>query len=133
MNRTNAWYKVFSKKNNPYLLRSYGVLKKYSNFDYKKISYELSKIIFKSNKAFFKDFLDLIINKLDLNKKNKKKSNISVAEYGSGNGFILYYLQNKFNLNKVYSYEIVNSYLNFQKKIIKNGKFYLVKKKKHFN
>jgi len=127
MKKTNAWFKIFSKKNNPYLIPSYNVKKGSNNSNYQKYSYKLSRVIFKSNKTFFKDYINLIIKKLDFDKKVKKKSDTSIAEYGSGNGFILYYLQNKLKLGNLHSYEIVKSYLDFQKKIIRNGKFNLIR------
>jgi len=125
----NKWYRVFTKKNNPYLKKSLDILHKKGGENFKITSYELSKVVWKSNKSFFLDFVNFINKKISFIIEKKKK--FSIGEYGSGNGFILYYFSKKFKINDIFSFEISKDYLNFQKKLIGIGKFFFVKPKNH--
>ena len=120
----NKWYKVFRNKNNPYLKKSLNVLHKKRDKSYKIISYELSKVVWGTNKFFFLDFVNFITKKINFLIKKKK---FSIGEYGSGNGFILYYFSKKYKINNIFSFEISKDYLGFQKKLIGFGKFISVK------
>ncbi len=124
----NKWYKVFRNENNPYLKKSLNVLHKKGGENYKIISYELSKVVWDSNKIFFLDFVNFITKKINFLIKKKK---FSIGEYGSGNGFILYYFSKKFKINNIFSFEISKDYLNFQKKLIGFGKFFFIKPKNY--
>ncbi|MDB3887971.1 class I SAM-dependent methyltransferase [Candidatus Pelagibacter sp.] len=55
--------------------------------------------------------------------KLRIKKNMSLLDFGSGNGGILYYLIKKYNLKNCFSVEISKNFLTFQKKYITNSKF----------
>ena len=120
----NEWYKIFQKKNNPYLNKSIDIIKNKKDKNYKTISFELSRVVYSSNKIFFYDFIIFLSKKIKFLYKKKK---ISIGEYGSGNGFILYYFSKKYKLSNIFSFEISKDYLSFQKKLIGFGKFFSVK------
>ena len=120
----NKWYRIFRDKDNPYLKKSLNVLHKKGSKNYKNVSYELSKVVWGSNKFFFLDFIDFITKKINFLIKKRK---FSIGEYGSGNGFILYYFSKKYKLSNIFSFEISKDYLSFQKKLIGFGKFFSVK------
>lgn len=77
---------------------------------------------------FFLDFVSFITKKINFLIQKKK---FSIGEYGSGNGFILYYFSKKFKINNIFSFEISKDYLNFQKKLIGFGKFFFIKPKNY--
>ena len=120
----NEWYKIFQKKDNPYLNKSINIIKNKKDKNYKALSFELSKIVYGSNKFFFSDFITILSKKIKFLYKKKK---ITIGEYGSGNGFILYYFSKKYKINNIFSFEISKDYLSFQKKLIGFGKFISVK------
>ena len=120
----NEWYKIFQKKNNPYLNKSIDIIKNKKGKNYKTVSFELSRIVYGSNKIFFYDFITFLSKKIKFLYKKKK---INIGEYGSGNGFILYYFSKKYKLSDIFSFEISKDYLSFQKKLIGFGKFFWVK------
>ena len=124
----NKWYRVFRDKKNPYLKKSLDILHKKKGKNYKILSYELSKIVWGSNKFFFLDFVSFITKKINFLIQKKK---FSIGEYGSGNGFILYYFLKKFEISNIFSFEISKDYLNFQKKLIRFGNFFFVKPKNY--
>jgi len=120
----NKWYRVFRDKNNPYLKKSLNVLRKKGSKNYKTISFELSKVVWGSNKFFFLEFINFITKKINFLIKKRK---FNIGEYGSGNGFILYYFSKKYKLSNIFSFDISKDYLSFQKKLIGFGKFISVK------
>ena len=120
----NKWYKVFQKKNNPYLNKSLIIIKNKKDKNYKTLSFELSRVVYGSNKFFFSDFITILSKKIKFLYKKKK---ISIGEYGSGNGFILYYFSKKYKISNIFSFEISKDYLSFQEKLIGLGKFFSVK------
>ena len=120
----NEWYKIFQKKDNPYLNKSINIIKNKKDKNYKALSFELSRVVYGSNKFFFYDFITFLSKKIKFLYKKKK---ISIGEYGSGNGFILYYFSKKYKINNIFSFEISKDYLSFQKKLIGFGKFISVK------
>ena len=120
----NKWYRVFRDKNNPYLKKSLNVLRKKGSKNHKNISYELSKVVWGSNKFFFLEFINFITKKINFLIKKRK---FNIGEYGSGNGFILYYFSKKYKLSNIFSFDISKDYLSFQKKLIGFGKFISVK------
>jgi ubiquinone/menaquinone biosynthesis C-methylase UbiE len=124
----NEWYKIFQKKNNPYLNKSINIIKNKKDKNYKTLSFELSKIVYGSDKFFFYDFITFLSKKIKFLYKKKK---ISIGEYGSGNGFILYYFSKKYKINNIFSFEISKDYLSFQKKLIGFGKFISVRPKNY--
>ena len=120
----NKWYRVFRDKKNPYLKKSLNVLRKKGSKNHKNISYELSKVVWGSNKFFFLEFINFITKKINFLIKKRK---FNIGEYGSGNGFILYYFSKKYKLSNIFSFDISKDYLSFQKKLIGFGKFISVK------
>ena len=68
-----------------------------------------------------KKILDLFSVKF-INSKNK-----SLLDFGSGNGALLYYLENVFGFKNNLSFEISKPLLNFQKKFLKKPIFILLK------
>jgi hypothetical protein len=120
----NEWYKIFQKKSNPYLNKSIDIIKKKKGKNYKTVSFELSRVVYGSNKIFFYDFINFLSKKIKFLYKKKK---ISIGEYGSGNGFILYYFSKRYKLSNIFSFDISKDYLSFQKKLIGFGKFFSVK------
>ena len=99
----NEWYKIFQKKNNPYLNKSIDIIKNKKDKNYKTISFELSRVVYSSNKIFFYDFIIFLSKKIKFLYKKKK---ISIGEYGSGFGFILYYFSKKYKLSNFFRFEI---------------------------
>ena len=120
----NKWYRVFRDKKNPYLKKSLDILHKKKDKNYKILSYELSKVVWGSNKFFFLEFINFITKKINFLIKKRK---FNIGEYGSGNGFILYYFSKKYKLSNIFSFDISKDYLSFQKKLIGFGKFISVK------
>ena len=104
----NSWKKIFDRKSayiesNPDNLLSFTLFQKvYSD----KISYP--------NFLHITNFIA---------KKLKIKKNVSILDFGSGNGGLLFYFLNKFNLKKNISIEINNSFIDFQKKFVNETKF----------
>jgi hypothetical protein len=124
----NKWYKVFQKKNNPYLNKSLNIIKNKKGKNYKMVSFELSRVIWGSNKFFFLDFINFLTKRIKFLCKKKK---FSIGEYGSGNGFILYYFLKKYKVNNIFSFEISKDYLNFQRKLLGFGNFISVEPKNY--
>tara|TARA_Y100000590_G_C15638928_1_gene984156 strand:+ start:99 stop:872 length:774 start_codon:yes stop_codon:yes gene_type:complete len=124
------WKIIFEKKNHQYIKKSYELAKQYSKLKNKNLPYKLAKIVYNSKirsdissqNLFYKNITRTIDKKL----KIKKSSPISIADYGSGNGFIILYLKRKYNVKKIYSFEIAKSWMNIQKLLIKKIKFKLV-------
>ena len=112
----NKWYKIFRKNNNPYLNKSLNIIRNKKDKNYKTVSFELSRVVYGSNKIFFSDFITFLSKKIKFLHKKK----FSIAEYGSGNGFILYYFSKKYKLSNIFSFEISKDYLSFQNKIYNN-------------
>lgn len=104
----SKWNKIFGIKS-PYIKEDPYNLMSYSLFT-KVYSEALNYFDFLSVTKFISDAL-------------KIKKDSSILDYGSGNGAILFYFLNKFNLKKNISIEINQSFLNFQKKFIKHTKF----------
>ena len=119
----NKWYKIFRKKNNPYLNKSLNIIRNKKDKNYKTVSYELSKVVYGTSKFFFSDFITFLSKKIKFLHKKK----FSIAEYGSGNGFILFYFLKKYKINNIFSFEISKENLNFQKKLFGFGNFFSVK------
>jgi ubiquinone/menaquinone biosynthesis C-methylase UbiE len=111
----NKWTHIFENKK--IYIRDIN-LNNLRKFNFKKISYNLTNQVY--SKFTFNEFVRLMeffFKKLRIRKK------MSLLDFGSGNGGILYYLIKKFNLKDCYSVEISNNFLNFQKKYITNSKF----------
>ena len=68
----NEWYKIFQKKNNPYLNKSINIIKNKKDKNYKTLSFELSKIVYVSDKFFFYDFITFLSKKIKFLYKKKK-------------------------------------------------------------
>ena len=49
----NEWYKIFQKRDNPYLNKSIDIIKNKKDKNYKTLSFELSRVVYGSNKFFF--------------------------------------------------------------------------------
>ena len=79
----------------------------------------LSSIIYPN--LTYKKFLNIIKFQIKL---LKIKRNSSILDFGSGNGGFLYYYIKKFNLKNNISFEISKPLIKFQKKILRNTKFY---------
>ena len=120
----NEWYKIFQKKNNPYLNKSINIIKNKKDKNYKTLSFELSKIVYGSDKFFFYDFITFLSKKIKFLYKKKK---ISIKKNYFWKWIILYYFSKKYKINNIFSFEISKDYLNFQKKLIGSGKFISVK------
>ncbi len=60
----NEWYKIFQKKNNPYLNKSINIIKNKKDKNYKTLSFELPKIVYGSDKFFFYDFIIFLSKKI---------------------------------------------------------------------
>jgi len=104
----NKWNKIFSNKSH-YITKN----------PYNLMSYSLFTQVYSDTINYF-DFLSII--KFISNKLSLKK-NSSILDYGSGNGAVLFYFLNNFSLKKNISIDINKSFLNYQKKFIKNTKF----------
>ena len=68
----NEWYKIFQKKSNPYLNKSIDIIKKKKGKNYKTVSFELSRVVYGSNKIFFYDFINFLSKKIKFLYKKKK-------------------------------------------------------------
>lgn len=111
----NRWTHIFENKKIYIKDINFNNLRK---FNFKRISYYLTNQVY--SKFTFNEFVRLMEFFF---KKLKIKKKMSLLDFGSGNGGILYYLIKKFNLKNCYSVEISNNFLNFQKKYITNSKF----------
>ena len=104
----SKWNKIFGIKS-PYIKED----------PYNLMSYSLFTKVY-SNALNYSDFLSVTKFISDI---LKMKKNSSILDYGSGNGAILFFFLRKFYLKKNISIEINKSFLNFQKKFIRNTKF----------
>ena len=116
-----TWNKLFNKPNFSYIVNSKKVLN-YKNKYHLRNSIKLLSIIYPGLELpKIKKILDLFSVKF-INSKNK-----SLLDFGSGNGALLYYLENVFGFKNNLSFEISKPLLNFQKKILKKTNFYSLK------
>jgi ubiquinone/menaquinone biosynthesis C-methylase UbiE len=106
----NNWHKIFNK-NSTYIKFTLNDL----------MAYSLYGIVhsFKSDIFAFKTLVKFIAKCLNIKKSS------SLLDYGSGNGAFLFALTNYFSLKKNISIEINKFFITFQKKYIKNTKFYI--------
>lgn len=111
----NKWNYIFDKKK--IYIKDIN-LQKLKKLNFEKISFNLTNEVY--HIFTFQKYLKLMNF---ISKKIELKKRSSLCDFGSGNGGILYYLIRKFNLQKCYSIEISQNYLNFQKKFIPNTKF----------
>ena len=117
---SKEWSKIYNNKKFFRNVDSFKVLKKAESqkWTYKKIAFELFKIMNPvSNNVnlntSFKDYINFLIRHI------KTKKNFSILDYGSGNGFTIFYLYKKKIFNKIYSKDVNQHFINLQKKIIK--------------
>ena len=126
---SKAWSKIYNNKNFFRNVDSMNVLKKNkkkNKISYEKISFELFKIMNPvsnnvSLKKSFKDYINFYIK--NFNEKNK----FSILDYGSGNGFTLFYLYKKNLLSKIYSKDVNKYFIQIQKKLIKQLNYEILK------
>jgi SAM-dependent methyltransferase len=130
---SKSWSKIYNNKNFFRNTDSFKVLnlsKKY-NWNYQRLAFELFKIMNPqannvSLKKSFRNYINFIIRNI------KRKNRISILDYGSGNGFTLYYLYKKNFLNKIYSKDVNYHFIRLQKKLIKLFNYEILKPEKNF-
>ena len=117
---SKAWSKIYNNKKFFRNVDSLKILNKAKNekWSYQKLAFELFKIMNPiSNKVnlrtSFKDYMSLLIRNINT------KKNFSILDYGSGNGFTIFYLYKKKMFNKIYSKDVNQHFINLQKKLIK--------------
>jgi SAM-dependent methyltransferase len=104
--------------------------KKY-NWNYKKTAFELFKIMNpEANEVSLLVAFNKYINFLKKNLKFKK--NVSILDYGSGNGFTIYYFNKQKLFKTFYSKDVNIHFINIQKKIIKFCDFELLNPEKNY-
>ena len=117
---SKEWSKIY---NNKKFFRNVDSLKilikaKSQKWTYQKIAFELFKIMNPvsnkvSLKISFNDYLNFLIRNI------KPKKNFSILDYGSGNGFTIFYLYKKKKFSKIYSKDVNKHFISLQKKLIK--------------
>ena len=68
--KKHYWKTVFGKRNHVYLKRSHEIVKKINKYQFNKLAYELSKVIYNSNISFFKNLVNLVASKLKIKKQD---------------------------------------------------------------
>tara|TARA_X000000950_G_scaffold285220_1_gene390539 strand:- start:757 stop:1512 length:756 start_codon:yes stop_codon:yes gene_type:complete len=117
---SKEWSKIYNNKKFFRNVDSFKILNKAQNqkWTYQKIAFELFKIMNPvSNKVNLKKSFKIYINFLTKNIKTKK--NFSILDYGSGNGFTIFYLYKKKIFNKIFSKDVNQHFINLQKRLIK--------------
>ena len=126
--KKNNWKNIFSSKRMSYNKSSLEYIKttKKHNISFFEKSYSLTKIIYPLLER------KIYVNIINVFKKQifsfaKQNKNVSMLDFGSGNGAFLLYFINKFNFKKNYSIELSKKLISIQKKILKDTKFIYVK------
>ena len=109
------WHKLFNKKEFHYNLNSNKESIKKGLIQ----PYNLAKIIYPGlNLKKFIKVTNFIIKKLQIKKNN------SLLDFGSGNGAFLLHFQKKLKIKNNISLDISKPLITFQKKILKNTKYF---------
>jgi hypothetical protein len=116
---SNQWSKIYNQKNFHRNLNSLKavILAKKKSLSYKKLSFELFKIMNpqSNSSSLYKSFLDFM-NFIKIN--TKIKASDILFDYGSGNGATLLYLVKKYKIKNYKSFDVNRYFVKVQKKIL---------------
>jgi len=129
MLKKSKWKTIFSSKKMSYYQKTLDYIKSQDTLSKIK-SYNLCKIIYPllTPKIYcvMKNFFSgLVVDNFGI----KKKDGISFLDFGSGNGFLLFFLLNKFNIKKMLSIELSKNLIFLQKKLLRKTKFLAIDNK----
>lgn len=126
MIKKNKWNTIFSSKKMSYYQKTLDYIKSQDSLLNIK-SYNLCKIIYPGLTPKIYCAMKNFFSKLIVDNFGKKiKDSISILDFGSGNGFLLFFLLNKFNIKKMLSIELSKNLIFLQKKILHKTKFLLI-------